>query len=161
MNRISKTLTLSGLLVSVLVASILVVGRGRVVAQELIQSDQSEQQQQQEQQPQQSEEANKDEVYSYVAQPGDSYSLIARKAVQTYGIINKVDLSQSQIIFAETHITQSAGSPLLMKGQKIDVKVSVIKDWVKKAQELTKEQQSAWDVYARRANFDTNKVGQA
>ncbi len=153
MKRISKTLTLSSLLAFVLVASVLVVGRGRAVAQELIQNDQPEQQQ--------AQEDNKDEVFSYVAQPGDSYSLISRKAVQTYGIINKVDLNQAQIIFAETNMTISAGSPLLMKGQKIDIKVSVIKDWVKKAQELPKEKQSAWEVYAKRANFDTNKVGQS
>lgn len=153
MKRISKTLTLSSLLAFVLVASVLVVGRGRAVAQELIQNDQAEQQQ--------AIEENKDEVYSYVAQPGDSYSLIARKAVQTYGIINKVDINQAQIIFVETNMTISAGSPALMKGQKVEVKVSVIKDWVEKAQKLTKEQQSAWDVYAKRANFNTNKVGQS
>lgn len=153
MKGINKTLTLSGLFAFVLVASVAMIGRGRAVAQELIQNEQPEQRQ--------SEEANKDEVFSYIAQPGDSYSLIARKAVQTYGVINKVDISQSQIIFAETNITQSAGSPILMKGQKLDIKVSVIKDWVKKAQDLTKEQQSAWDVYAKRANFNTNKVGQA
>jgi LysM repeat protein len=61
-----------------------------------------------------SEEATADEgTFDYVAQSGDSYSLIARKAVQTYGVINSVNLSGAQIIFVETNLTLAAGSPVL------------------------------------------------
>ena len=101
------------------------------------------------------------EVYTYTAQPGDSYSLIARKAIQTYGIINNVQLSEAQIIFVETNLTQKAGSPELNKGQKVEVSVNYIKEWSDKAGQLTQEQKDAWNVYAQNANFNTNSVGQS
>ena len=137
-------------------AMFLVVGgivfwRGSASAQELVQDQKS---------TSTAESKDKAEVYSYVAQPGDSYSLIARKAVQTYGLINKVKLSEAQIIFAETNITQSAGSPRLMQGEKVDIKVDTISTWAKKAEALNEKQQAAWNVYAKRANFNTDKVGQ-
>jgi hypothetical protein len=100
-------------------------------------------------------------VYHYVAQPGDSYSLIARKAVQTYGIVSKTKLSPAQIIFAETHITQAAGSPSLSVGQKVDVKESTVKSWVEKASKLSASEKAAWNVYAQGVNFNTDNVGQA
>lgn len=100
-------------------------------------------------------------VYSYEAQPGDSYTKIARKAVQTYGAINQVSLSEAQIVFAETNLTQAAGSPELEVGQKVEISESQIAEWVKKAGELTEEQEAAWDVYTPYVNFNTDNVGQA
>lgn len=104
---------------------------------------------------------NNSEVFSYTAQPDDSYSLIARKAVQTFGIINKVDLSEAQIIFVETNLTQKAGSLELNEGQKVDINTNTIKEWVEKAGQLSQEQKDAWNVYAQNANFNTNSVGQS
>lgn len=100
-------------------------------------------------------------TYSYVAQKGDSYSLIARKAVQTYGITNKVNLSEGQIIFAETNLTQEAGSPALAAGQKVEIKQETVKSWVEKAEKLSDTQKTAWSYYAQFANFNTNAVGQS
>lgn len=137
---------------SLSVLGLLFVGRGTANAQEMIQSTE---------QTQSSHSQQEGNSYSYVAQPGDSYSLMARKAIQTYGINNKVNLSEAQIIFAETHLTQEAESPVLVQGQKIEIKEDAVKNWVNKAKELTAEQQSAWNVYAQNANFNTNKVGQA
>lgn len=105
--------------------------------------------------------ASQEAAYSYVAQPGDSYSKIARKAVQTYGIKNKVDLSQSRIMFAETNLTLEAGSPQLIQGQKVAIKESTIKNWVEKAKKLNNEQAAKWDKYTAGVNFNTNKVGEA
>lgn len=100
-------------------------------------------------------------TYNYVAQPDDTYSQMARKAIQTYGINNKVNLSQAQIIAAETNMTIQAGSPILALGQKVEIKDSVVKDWVSKAQKLTPEQVAAWNVYTVGVNFNTNNVGQS
>jgi hypothetical protein len=100
-------------------------------------------------------------VYSYVAQPGDSYSQIARKAVQTYGIDNKVNLSQAQIIYTETMLTQAAHSPFLNQGQKVSVKQADVKTWVEKAQKLTAAQEAAWQVYTVGVDFNTDRVGEA
>ncbi len=138
--------------VSVMVLGLLFVVNGTANAQEMIQSTD---------QAQSSQAQQQGNVYSYVSQPGDSYSLMARKAIQTYGINNKVNLSEAQIIFAETHLTQDAGSPILVKGQKVEIKEDAVKNWVNKAKDLSAQQQSAWNVYAQNANFNTNKVGQA
>lgn len=99
--------------------------------------------------------------YQYVAQPGDSYSLMARKAVQTYGITENITLSQAQIIAAETNLTQQAGSPLLNQGQKVEIKTDNVATVVDQAQKLTDTQKAAWNHYAQHANFNTNNVGQA
>ncbi|EDK72395.1 hypothetical protein TM7_0480 [candidate division TM7 genomosp. GTL1] len=100
-------------------------------------------------------------TYSYEAQGGDSYSLIARKAVQTYGKKHNVKLSGAQIVFAETNLTLTAGSPLLSKGQKVDVKESVVKSWVEKAGSLSKTAEAAWETYAQYADFNTDGIGEA
>ncbi|MBI2285661.1 hypothetical protein HYU82_02465, partial [Candidatus Saccharibacteria bacterium] len=81
-----------------------------------------------------------DVTYSYVAQTGDSYTKMARKAVQTYGLKNKVNLSPAGIIFAETNLTRAAGSPQLNLGQKVEIKESTVHEWVDKAQDLTDAQ---------------------
>lgn len=106
-------------------------------------------------------EASKTTTYSYVAQPGDSYSTIARKAIQTYGIQNKVNLSQSRILYAETNLTQEAGSPQLIQGQKVELKESTVKNWVDKAKALSNDQAAKWDAYTAGVNFNTNNVGEA
>ncbi len=105
--------------------------------------------------------ASKPVVYKYIAQPDDTYSQMARKAIQTYGVNNKVKLSKAQIIAAETNITQAAGSPELLVGQTVEIKESTVKDAVTKAQKLTPAQETAWAVYVPGVNFNTNAVGQS
>lgn len=107
------------------------------------------------------EDAKKTATYSYVAQPGDSYSKIARKAVQTYGIKNEVDLSRSRILYAETNLTQAADSPQLIQGQKVEIPEATVKNWVDKAKDLKNDQAAKWDKYAVGVNFDTNNVGES
>jgi hypothetical protein len=107
------------------------------------------------------EETESTETYNYVAQPGDSYSLMARKAIQTYGINNSVNLSGAQILYAETNLTQLAGSPVLVLGQNVEITESVVSEWVEKSQDLSEEQQAAWQVYVPFANFNTNSIGQS
>ncbi len=106
-------------------------------------------------------EETSSESFDYVAQPGDSYSLMARKAIQTYGVNNSVNLSGAQIIFAETNMTIEAGSPVLTLGQTVSINESTVKQWIESAQELTEEQQAMWQPYANNANFNTNAVGQS
>jgi hypothetical protein len=98
--------------------------------------------------------------YDYVAQPGDSYTVLARKAIQTYGIVNKVKLSQAQIIAAETSLTVKAGSPELNEGQKATLEGAAVKSAVEGAQKLSQAQLAEWQVYVADVDFNTNKVGQ-
>ena len=99
-------------------------------------------------------------AYSYTAQEGDSYSLIARKAVQTYGLVNDTSVSPAQIIYAETNLTVEAGSPVLNVGEKVELDEATVKSWVEKAQKLSDEDKNAWDVYVEGADFNTDNVGE-
>lgn len=99
-------------------------------------------------------------TYDFTAQPGDSYTKMARKAVQIYGIETSTNLSGEQIVFAETNLTLTAGSPALNVGQNVTFEKSAVAEWVKKASELTSEQQAAWTPYVAYVNFDTNSIGQ-
>ena len=101
-----------------------------------------------------------DVEYSYAAQPGDSYTKMARKSVQTYGLKSKINLSPAAIIFAETNLTKAANSPALDEGQKVEIKESAIHDWVDKAQDLTDSQEAAWNYYVQFVNFNTDSVGE-
>lgn len=100
-------------------------------------------------------------IYEYVAQPGDSYTKMARKAVQTYGKKYEVKLSGAQIVFAETNLTIAAGSPELLIGQEVTVSEADILNWIEKAKELTDDQKAAWEVYAVNVDFNTDDIGQS
>lgn len=100
-------------------------------------------------------------TYKYTAQSGDSYSKLARKAVQTYGLKHKVNLAGSQIVYAETHLTQDAGSPLLNLGQEVSISEKTVKSWVEKAQKLSDSDKAKWNAYVGNVNFNTDNVGQA
>lgn len=107
------------------------------------------------------EEATAAEAFEYTAQPGDSYSLMARKAVQTSGFETSTNLSEAQIIFVETNLTVLAGSPKLKLGEKVSISKELVKQWSEKAKELTDAQQARWQVYANNANFNTDSVGES
>lgn len=100
-------------------------------------------------------------MYSYVAQPGDTYTYMARKAVQTYGKKANVQLSLAQIVFAETNLTQQAGSPHVQSGQKVEVSEETVKQWVEKAKLLTAAESAAWNYYVQFVDFNTDHVGVA
>lgn len=114
--------------------------------------------QQQAQKP--SQQAQPKNTYDYVAQAGDSYSVLARKAVQTFGLENKVNLSQAQIIAAETHLTIDADSPLLNEGQDVSFNKDTVKKWVDQVQKLTKAEQALWRPYVTGVDFDTRNNGE-
>jgi hypothetical protein len=100
-------------------------------------------------------------TYKYVAQPGDSYTKMARKAVQTYGKKHKAEVSLAGVIFAETKLTKEAGSPKLSVGQNVEISEQTVKSWIEQAQKLTTAQQSAWNYYVQFVDFNTDRVGQA
>lgn len=106
-------------------------------------------------------DTKKPETYTYTAQAGDSYSQFARKAVQTYGLSEKVKLSPAQIIFVETNLTQAALSPYLDLGQKASLSKSDVKTWVEKAQKMTDSEKAAWQAYVPYVDFDTKTVGES
>ncbi len=97
--------------------------------------------------------------YAYTAKAGDNYTLLARKAVQTYGIREKVHLSLAQIVAAETFLSSDAGFPELNLGQAVTFKAEDVKAVVKKVQALTTTQKAAWQAYVPNVDFDTRDNG--
>lgn len=100
------------------------------------------------------------EAYSYTAQPGDSYTLLARKAIQTYGLENKINLSSAQIVYAETNLTKEASSPDLNTDQKLELKKDTVKAWIDKARKLSEVDKKAWNYYVQFVDFDTRDNGE-
>ena len=127
----------------------------KVVAQE----NNGDTQQSEEQSAQTAEEAKA--LYSYTAQPGDSYSKMARKAVQTYGILNNVSLSEAQIVAAETKLTQGAGSPELSVSQTVELNADDIAKVVEEVQKMDDTTEAMWATYVPYVNFNTDGVGEA
>lgn len=109
---------------------------------------------------QQNNPAPKAVSYVYVAQPGDSYSQMARKAVQTYGKKYKTQLSLGQILYSETNMTQQAASPYLALGQQITIQESTVKSWVDKALKLDAATIALWNYYIPGVQFNTDNVGE-
>ncbi|MGH7158057.1 MAG: hypothetical protein ACREGD_03215 [Candidatus Saccharimonadales bacterium] len=107
------------------------------------------------------EEEHQAAVYNYVTQRGDSYTEMARKAVQAYAQQQEAAVSEAGIIFAETNLTKLAGSPRLEIGQQVAFAEEALKEWVEKAQNLSVAQQAAWNRYVSAVNFDTSLVGVA
>ncbi len=105
--------------------------------------------------------ASKEVVYKYVAQSGDSYSKLARKAVQTYAKKNKLKFSNAKVIAAETWLTQEAGSPQINTGQAVEVKEATAKKFVDQANKLTSAKEALWNAYTTGVNFNTDAVGQS
>lgn len=98
--------------------------------------------------------------YTYTAQAGDTYTQIARKAIQTYGIDNNVNLTPAGIVFAETSLTQEAGAGELEIGQEVTIDSELAKKWVDAAGQLSESEQEAWDYYVPFVDFNTDNVGE-
>lgn len=104
--------------------------------------------------------ASTEERYTFEAQPGDSYSVLARKATQIYGIQTNTNMSLAQIIYVETMLTQANGSPLLNEGQAVSFTKASVKEWVDKALTLSDDQEAAWNYYVQFTDFNTNSAGE-
>ena len=124
-------------------------------AQTSEQQKKAEQTKKDEAQKAQSKAAN----YTYNARMGDSYTVLARKAIQAYANETKTKLSQAQIIAAETQLTITAGAPLLEIQQKVTMAKNTISLAVSAAQKLTADEQAAWQAYVPYVDFDTSKNG--
>lgn len=91
--------------------------------------------------------------YTFTAEAGDSYTTLARRAIQSYAKTQGLKLQKSQIIAAETTLAQDAGSPLLDVGQKVTIKTTLVHSAVTKAQVLSAEQLAAWETYVPYVQF--------
>lgn len=65
-------------------------------------------------------------AFTFVAQPGDSYTLFARQAIASYLAQNQISATDQQKLIAEINLTNSAGAPYLEIGDKISIQSSDI-----------------------------------
>ena len=93
------------------------------------------------------------EAYRYTAKSGDSYTLLARKAVQQYSQAASTDLSPAQRIAAETVIARTAGSPDINEGATIVIDPAIVKSAVEFSQGLSAEDKAAWEIYVPSVDF--------
>ena len=100
------------------------------------------------------------DTYAYTAQPGDSYSVLARKAVQTYGLVNNVKLSLAEILAAEAKLTTDASAEYLNEAQSVNISQSDVKAAIDHAQGLSDDEEAAWAEYVPYVDFDTRKNGE-
>lgn len=155
------------LLVIAGVAALVVANVNNNRAEEQRAEEEAATQQQAEEQKQAEEEAEEKATeeekasYSFVAQSGDSWTKLARKAVQTFGIRNDVALSEAQIVAAETFLTSDAGFPDLNLGQEVELSPELVKAAVEKAQALDEAAVARWQKYVPYVDFNTDHVGQA
>lgn len=99
-------------------------------------------------------------AYHYVAQPGDSYTQLVRKAVQTYGVLQKKDIGNARIVAIETMLSEKAGWPALEIGQKVNFDEKQIATAVEQAMKLGDMDVAAWRTYVPFINFMTNHIGE-
>ena len=97
--------------------------------------------------------------YRYTAKAGDNYTVLARKAVQTYGLRENVKLSLAQIVAAETSLASTAGFPELNEGQAVSFDAASVKTIVETAKKITGDAEAAWARYVPYINFDTRSNG--
>lgn len=65
-------------------------------------------------------------TFTFVAQPGDSYTLLARQAIASYLDQNQISATDQQKLIAEINLTNSAGAPYLEIGDQISIQSSDI-----------------------------------
>lgn len=97
--------------------------------------------------------------YTYTARMGDSFTVLARKAVQKYSADVRAGLSQAQIIAAESQLTRMALWPELEIGEKVMLKNTDVKSVVDSVKKLSGADLAAWATYVPFVDFDTSKNG--
>lgn len=88
------------------------------------------------------------ESFKYEAVAGDSYTLLARKAVNTYIKDANMKLTGAQRIAAETFIASNSGFPELIVGQSVNFTKDSIKDAVETVTNLPVSKLALWQPYA-------------
>ena len=87
----------------------------------------------------------KPDSYTYVVQEGDSYSIIARRAINEHG---GSSLSSAQKIAAEAKLVEQAGWPEVDAGQSVRIDSAALSQAISSARSMTADEQQMWQSYA-------------
>jgi hypothetical protein len=97
-------------------------------------------------------------TYEFVAQPGDSLTVLVRRALQLYQQSKNITLGSGAEMYTETNVTQSLGNGLLEVGQPVSVPASLLQQYIDSSQGLTPDQNDNWAHYAETASFQLDTV---
>ncbi len=97
--------------------------------------------------------------YVYTAQPGDSYTELARASIIRYDLDTEdVDLNAAQVTAAETWVTQAAGSPQIYVGQEVLVSKDSVQKYADQAASLDDSAKGRWQVYADKGSITNGEL---
>lgn len=97
--------------------------------------------------------------YVYTAQPGDSYTELARASIIRYDLDTEdIDLNAAQVTASETWVTQDAGSPAIYVGQEVLVPKESVQKYSEKAASLSDEVKNKWQVYADKGSITNGQL---
>lgn len=88
-----------------------------------------------------------------IVQPGDGYSLIARRAILDYAERFNITLSNGQRMYIEDTLSKTVSTQPINIGSKIRFDTSDLETLAKQAQALTPQQLQIWENYATRAGI--------
>lgn len=83
--------------------------------------------------------------YTYTVQEGDSYSIIARRAISEHG---GSSLNAAQKIAAEAKLIEQAGWPEVDAGQSVKIDSTALSQAISSARSMTADEQQMWQSYA-------------
>lgn len=69
--------------------------------------------------------------FVYTAKPGDSYTALARDAIEEYATANKVTITSAQKLQIESDLAVNAGLPLLEIGQVVEIEKEAVSAAIK------------------------------
>jgi len=94
------------------------------------------------------------ETISQTIKPGDSRTVLARRALAEY-LKTALDesLSSGQKVFVETKLARTVTAAVLKTGNSVDFRLEDIKNFVAQAKGLTQSQLQKWENYARSVKF--------
>lgn len=92
-------------------------------------------------------------TYNYTAAAGDSYSLLARQAIDDYATNTTTGLTNAQRVAAESTIVSDAGFPELRVGQAVSFYGDDVKAAVEASKQLSAAQLALWQPYADLASL--------
>lgn len=99
------------------------------------------------------------QTFEYIARRSNNLTLLVRRSLQLHDESNdQINLSEAQVIYAETNIVRQLGSFQLDVGQEVSVPIDLVKQFAQSSQSLTERETAAWNKYARRADFSLSDI---
>lgn len=104
------------------------------------------------------EDHSEQSAHTYTAKAGDSQTIFARDAINSYAKDKDIKLSNEGRIYAETNLVKKMGDRYLEIGEKVAIDQSDVKSVIDSADKLTTSEKAAWQPYAATVDFSTETL---